>query len=170
MKVNNVILIGNTGGEIRIHEGDGKPFATFSIATTDTYKEPQIVQDRDTPAHRGRAFLPPLRGATAGRPDRDQAGSLRHRPEGRAGTLGQEGSKEGSRCGLNILTKRGSGFRSPANSGELLRASPSRPQGIPTYPTHGGNPRSEPPCSCYPPLGECQGCIRVCNRKLKKRR
>lgn len=39
MKCNNVILIGNTGGEIRIHEGNGKPFATFSVATTDTYKD-----------------------------------------------------------------------------------------------------------------------------------
>lgn len=38
MKVNSIILIGNTGGN-RIHEGDGKPFATFSVATTDTYKD-----------------------------------------------------------------------------------------------------------------------------------
>jgi single-strand DNA-binding protein len=61
MKVNNVILIGNTGGEIRIHEGDGKPFATFSIATTDTYKDDGGEwQSKETVWHPVIAFSPAL--------------------------------------------------------------------------------------------------------------
>ncbi len=39
MKCNTVTLIGNTGGEVRTVETGEKTFATFSIATTDSYQD-----------------------------------------------------------------------------------------------------------------------------------
>jgi single-strand DNA-binding protein len=61
MKTNSMILIGNTGGEIRIHEGDGKTFATFSVATTDTYKDDGGEwQSKETVWHPIIAFNPTL--------------------------------------------------------------------------------------------------------------
>ena len=37
-KNNTAILTGNMGSEAKIIEKEGKPFATFSLATTDSYK------------------------------------------------------------------------------------------------------------------------------------
>ena len=39
MAINNTIkLTGNTGSKVKIIDNNGKPFAAFSLATTDSYK------------------------------------------------------------------------------------------------------------------------------------
>lgn len=56
---NTVKLIGNLGSEAKIIEQDGKSFATFSIATTDSYlDENEAWQQKETVWHRAIAFNP----------------------------------------------------------------------------------------------------------------
>lgn len=56
---NTVKLIGNLGSEAKIIEQDGKSFATFSIATTDSYlDENEAWQQKETVWHRAIAFSP----------------------------------------------------------------------------------------------------------------
>lgn len=63
MAFNNTIkLIGNTGSEVRIIEPEGKkPFASFSIATTDSYKDQDgNWKEKETIWHDVVAFSPKL--------------------------------------------------------------------------------------------------------------
>ena len=59
---NTVTLIGNTGGEVRIRQTQNdKPFASFSLATTDSYKDDKGEwQDKETVWHEIIAFNPQL--------------------------------------------------------------------------------------------------------------
>ncbi len=48
MAINNIVtLIGNTGSEAKILEKEGKRFAAFSLATTDSYKDSQTEEWKD---------------------------------------------------------------------------------------------------------------------------
>lgn len=48
MAINNTVkLIGNIGSEVKILESDGKSFAAFSIATTDSYKDKETEEWKD---------------------------------------------------------------------------------------------------------------------------
>lgn len=60
MAINNSItLIGNMGNEARIIETEERRFATFSIATTDSYKdENEQWQDKETIWHNILIFNP----------------------------------------------------------------------------------------------------------------
>ena len=63
MAINNTIkLVGNTGTEIKIIENDGKPFAAFSLATTDSYKDKETEEwkDKETIWHDVIVFNPKL--------------------------------------------------------------------------------------------------------------
>lgn len=61
MAINNTVkLIGNTGSEVKILEKDGKFFAAFSLATTDSYKERETEEwkDKETVWHDIVVFSP----------------------------------------------------------------------------------------------------------------
>ena len=63
MAINNTIkLTGNTGSEVKIIDNNGKPFAAFSLATTDSYKEKESGEwkDKETIWHDVIAFNPKL--------------------------------------------------------------------------------------------------------------
>jgi single-strand DNA-binding protein len=57
---NTVKLIGNSGSEVKIIEKEGKPFAAFSLATTDSYKDKETEEwkDKETVWHDVIAFSP----------------------------------------------------------------------------------------------------------------
>ncbi len=58
---NTVTLTGNTGGEVRIVETGEKQFATFSLATKDSYQDKEgNWQDKETVWHNVMAFNPAL--------------------------------------------------------------------------------------------------------------
>jgi single stranded DNA-binding protein len=63
MAINNTVkLIGNTGSEVKIIEKEGKSFAAFSLATTDSYKDKETEEwkDKETQWHDVIAFNPSL--------------------------------------------------------------------------------------------------------------
>ena len=64
MSVNKVILLGNVGGEPQIRQTqDGKKIATFSLATSDKWKDKQSGEQRDkTEWHRVVVFSEGLAG------------------------------------------------------------------------------------------------------------
>ena len=48
MAINNTIkLIGTTGSEVKVIENEGKTFAAFSLATTDSYKDKATEEWKD---------------------------------------------------------------------------------------------------------------------------
>lgn len=58
---NTAILTGNMGAEAKVIEKEGKPFATFSLATTDSYKnEKEEWVQKDTIWHDILIFSPNL--------------------------------------------------------------------------------------------------------------
>lgn len=58
---NTVNLIGNMGSEARIIEGQEKPFAAFSLATTDSFKDNEGAwHDKQTIWHNVLAFSPKI--------------------------------------------------------------------------------------------------------------
>lgn len=63
MAINNTVkLIGNTGSEVKIIETEGKNFAAFSLATTDSYKDKETDEwkDKETIWHDVIVFNPKL--------------------------------------------------------------------------------------------------------------
>lgn len=58
---NTILLTGNTGSEVRMVETGGKPFASFSLATKDSYQDREGEwQDKETVWHNVIAFNPAL--------------------------------------------------------------------------------------------------------------
>lgn len=58
---NTITLTGNTGGEVRIIETGEKPFASFSLATTDSYQDTEgNWQNKETVWHNVVAFHPAI--------------------------------------------------------------------------------------------------------------